>query len=73
MAALKANGNLDAPLLEIPSDNNGADPKLTLTQKQLDDALKAKGIADGAKADLIWSVKADNGFYPACCRRYQEH
>lgn len=61
IAALKATGNLDAPLLEIPSDNNGADAKLTLTQKQLDDALKAKGIADGAKTDLIWSVKADNG------------
>jgi hypothetical protein len=61
IAALKTTGNLDAPLLEIPSDNNGADAKLTLTQKQLDDALKAKGIADGAKADLIWSVKADNG------------
>jgi len=61
VAALKATGNLDAPILEIPSDNNGADAKLTLTQKQLDDALKAKGIADGAKADLIWSVRADNG------------
>jgi hypothetical protein len=61
VAALKTNGTLDTPLLEIASDNNGKDAKLTLTQKQLDDALKAKGIADGAKADLIWSVKADNG------------
>jgi hypothetical protein len=61
VAALKPNGTLDTPLLEIASDNNGKDAKLTLTQKQLDDALKAKGIADGAKADLIWSVKADNG------------
>jgi hypothetical protein len=61
VAALKTNGTLDAPLLEIASDNSGKDAKLTLTQKQLDDALKGKGIADGAKADLIWSVKADNG------------
>lgn len=61
IAAQKANGTLEAPLLEIPSDNSGKDPKLTLTQKQLDDALKAKGIADGAQVDLIWSVIADNG------------
>lgn len=61
VAALKTNGSLDAPLLELASDNSGKDAKLTLTQKQLDDALKAKGIADGAKTDLIWSVKADNG------------
>lgn len=61
VAALKTSGSLDAPLLEIASDNSGKDAKLTLTQKQLDDALKGKGIADGAKTDLIWSVKADNG------------
>jgi hypothetical protein len=61
VAAQKTSGSLDAPLLELASDNSGKDAKLTLTQKQLDDALKAKGIADGAKADLIWSVKADNG------------
>ncbi len=31
------------------ADNSGKDAKLTITHKQLDDALKAKGIADGAK------------------------
>jgi hypothetical protein len=61
IAALKATGNLDNPVISIPSGNNGADAKLTLTYKQLDDALKAAGIADGAKADLIWSIQADNG------------
>lgn len=61
IAALKSTGNLDAPLLEITSDNEGKDAKLTLTHKQLDDALKGKGIADGAKAELIWSIRADNG------------
>jgi hypothetical protein len=61
IAALKTNGSLEAPLLEIASDNAGKDARLTITHKQLDDALKAKGIADGAKTDLIWSVKADNG------------
>ncbi len=60
IAALKG-GNLDTPYLEIVSDNAGASTTLTLTQKALDDALKAKGIAEGIKTDLIWSVSADNG------------
>lgn len=60
IAALKT-GSLDAPLLEMPSDNNGSATTLTLTQKQLDDALKAKSIAEGAKVDLIWSVVSTNG------------
>ncbi|PYF70778.1 SusF/SusE family outer membrane protein [Pedobacter nutrimenti] len=60
VAALKT-GSIDQPLIQFPSDNNGTANKLTLTQKQLDDALKAKGIADGAKTDLIWAVVADNG------------
>jgi hypothetical protein len=61
VAALKTTGNLDNPVISIPSANNGEDAKLTLTYKQIDDALKAAGIADGAKADLIWSIQADNG------------
>jgi len=61
VAALKATGNLDNPVISIPSANNGMDTRLTLTYKQLDSALKAAGIADGAKADLIWSIQADNG------------
>lgn len=61
VAALKNGGSLEAPFLELPSDNNGKDTRLTLTQKQLDDALKAKNIADGATTELIWSIKADNG------------
>lgn len=60
VAALKT-GSVDAPILELLSDNTGKDPKLTLTQKAIDDALKAKGIAEGVKTDLIWSVFAFNG------------
>ena len=60
IAASKA-GNLDAPLIEIPSGSSGTATSLTLTQKQIDDALAAKGIAAGAKAELIWSISATNG------------
>lgn len=60
VAALKT-GSIDQPIVEFPSDNSGKATTLTLTQKQLDDALKGKGIADGAKTDLIWRIVADNG------------
>ncbi len=60
VAALKT-GSIGAPILEIASNNAGADTKLTLTYAQIDAALAGKGIAAGATADLIWSVVADNG------------
>lgn len=60
VAALKT-GNIDAPILEIPSNNSGLDTKLTLTFQQIDAALAGKGIAAAAATDLIWSVVADNG------------
>ncbi|SMC68097.1 SusF/SusE family outer membrane protein [Pedobacter nyackensis] len=60
VVALKT-GSIDQPILEFASDNGGKATTLTLTQKQLDDALKAKGIADGAKAELVWRIVADNG------------
>lgn len=56
-----STGSISQPLIEIPSDNNGMDTKLTVTYKQLDDALAAKGMAAGQTANLIWSVVADNG------------
>lgn len=60
VAALKT-GSIDQPIVEFPSDNNGKSTQLNLTQKQLDDALKAKGIAEGVKTDFIWTIVADNG------------
>src|SRR4051812_5690615 len=60
LAALK-NGSFDQPLLMVPSDANGKTPKLSISQKTLDDLLKSKGIADAAKTDLKWTVLADNG------------
>ncbi len=59
IAALKT-GSLDNPLVSIPSDNSGALPQLTVTQKQLDDALKAANVAAAAKTELQWAVNAEN-------------
>ncbi|MEQ1552823.1 MAG: SusF/SusE family outer membrane protein [Ferruginibacter sp.] len=60
VAALK-NGSIDEPLLEIVSNNNGKDPKLSISFLQLDAALGGKGVAPGAVVDLIWSAVAENG------------
>ena len=57
--ALKNGGSLEAPLIEFPVTGNVT--TANLTYQQLDDALKAKSIANGAKTDLIWSVQATNG------------
>ena len=57
--ALKNGGSLEAPLIEFPVAGNVT--TTSLTYQQLDDALKAKSIANGAKTDLIWSVQATNG------------
>ena len=61
IAALKAGGSLQSPALEISSNTSGASTTLTLTQKQIDDALASKGIAAGATTEFIWSVVATNG------------
>jgi len=58
--AAMSTGSLDAPVISIPADNAGGATQLTLTQKQLDDALKAAGVAAGAKATLQWAVVAEN-------------
>lgn len=55
--ALKTGGDLKAPLVEFDA---GPATSINLTQKQIDDALKAKSIADGATTELIWSVSASN-------------
>ncbi|WP_165784650.1 SusF/SusE family outer membrane protein [Solitalea longa] len=60
VASIKG-GDLNTPLLSIPSDNNGNDTHLTLTYKTIDDALKAAGIPDQGQVDLVWAVIADNG------------
>ncbi|HEX2534563.1 MAG TPA: SusF/SusE family outer membrane protein [Chitinophagaceae bacterium] len=64
IASLKSENNFEAGkrYLELPSDSNGLRPQLTLTYKMLDDALKAKGVADGATVELLWTVEASNEF-----------
>src|SRR4051812_48011312 len=62
IAAPKA-GSLNEPIIEIASDQNGTLPRLTITQKAIDDILKSRGIPDGVKTDLKWTVTANNGSF----------
>ncbi len=55
------SGDFSAPKLTIKSDNNGADTKLTLTMKALDDALGSIGIPDRSKTTIKWTVRAKAG------------
>lgn len=55
------SGDLNSPLVQFDAGNSGSATSLALTYQQLDDALKAKGIADGAVTELMWAVIADNG------------
>jgi starch-binding outer membrane protein SusE/F len=59
VAALKTGGDLANPLVQF--DVPGSVSSFALTQKQIDDALKAKSIADGATTEFIWGVSAENG------------
>jgi starch-binding outer membrane protein SusE/F len=60
VVALKT-GNIDQPILSLPSDNAGKDTKLTLTTGAIDQALAGLNVGPNATAELIWSVVADNG------------
>lgn len=67
VAALRTGGSLESPILNLPAGNSGLSTSLTLTQKAIDDALTARGIAAGVKTDFIWSVQADNGTTKVLC------
>jgi 2',3'-cyclic-nucleotide 2'-phosphodiesterase (5'-nucleotidase family) len=51
-------GNFTNPLLNLASDNAGADAKLTLTHNALDAVLASNGIAKGDSIKLQWTVYA---------------
>ncbi|UAY51605.1 SusE domain-containing protein [Ferruginibacter albus] len=61
VAALKDGGDINAPIISIPSDNNGSATTLTLTQTQVDSVLNAHQVPVGGSVQLIWGVVADNG------------
>jgi hypothetical protein len=51
-------GNFNTPLLNLPSDNNGTDSKLTLTSGAIDAILKSNGLKVGDSITLKWTVFA---------------
>lgn len=61
VVARKQGGSLEQPLFEIASGNAGKATSLTLTYRQIDSILNAKGIAANASTEFIWNIVADNG------------
>jgi hypothetical protein len=54
-------GDFSNPLLAFPSDNNGADPQITLTSAAIDAELANLGISPGDSVDVIWTSEATAG------------
>jgi hypothetical protein len=54
-------GNFSSPILSLPSDNNGLDNKLTISNAMLEEKLKNAGVPAGGELKGVWSVKATNG------------
>lgn len=61
VATLKSVNNFSSPILSIASESQGTATTAAVSYQQIDDALKNSGIAAGARAELLWSVVADNG------------
>jgi len=59
--AVRKGESFESPLLEIPADNNGTDTTLTLTHKQINDALTDKGMSSAQNIQLDWTVLATAG------------
>ncbi|MDW7695703.1 SusE domain-containing protein [Flammeovirgaceae bacterium SG7u.111] len=59
--AVTEGGDLEAPVLELPSDNDNTATQITFTHAQLQEALKNLGVAEGGEASLDWGVRASNG------------
>jgi hypothetical protein len=52
------SGNLQTPLLTLPSNNAGQNNDLTLTSGAISNALAGLGVSLGDSISLKWSVKA---------------
>lgn len=65
----KADGDFSNPVAVVPSQNNGLQPYLTMSAKDLNKVAKSAGIGIGQSGDLKWTVQVSKGLYPV---RYTE-
>lgn len=59
--AILPGGNFNAPLVQLPSNNSGADTNLTLTVGAVDALLAGLGVNIGDTATIVWNVRAIGG------------
>ncbi|HYG03561.1 MAG TPA: SusE domain-containing protein, partial [Chryseosolibacter sp.] len=57
----EAGGDFSNPLISLPSDNDGMDPKITFTNAELEAALADAAVSAGSEIHGIWAVRATNG------------
>lgn len=65
----KVGGDFSAPIAVVPSQNNGQQPFLTMSARDLNKIAKAAGIGGGEKGKLSWTVQVSKGLNPV---RYKE-
>ncbi len=53
------SGDFSNPIVQLPSDNNGSDNKLTLTKGDISALLETLGINEGDSVNIIWTVKVN--------------
>ncbi|MFN3951835.1 MAG: fibronectin type III domain-containing protein [Thermaurantimonas sp.] len=54
-------GNFTNPIVSLPSNNNGLDTFLILTDAQINALLAANNVPPGTPVDVKWTVKATSG------------
>lgn len=54
-------GNFTNPIVTLPSNNNGLDTFLILTDAQINALLAANNVPPGVPVDVKWTVKATSG------------
>ncbi|MCH8486375.1 MAG: SusE domain-containing protein [Candidatus Cyclonatronum sp.] len=55
------NSDFSAPIAEIPSDNGGTAPNLTLSLGAVDALLAENGLEPGQSLNTVWTVRASVG------------
>lgn len=48
-------------IIALPSDNNAADPQITIPAVAVDSLLESAGLAVGESAEFLWNVRVSDG------------
>ena len=60
----RENGNFSEPVAHMVSDNNGMDPQVTLTHKQINRIAAQAGMEAEEQGTLKWTIYSSKGYMP---------